>query len=600
VSAAARRAAHLVGAWCRVLVGALADAGVRDVVISPGSRSTPLVLALSGQAGLRLMDVVDERSAGFVALGLARVTGRPAALVCTSGTAGAHYLPAVIEASMAHVPMLVVTADRPQELQACGAPQTIDQVRLFGVHARAFLDAGDPAPSALRAAARMASQAVHATLWPVPGPVQLNVRARKPLEPGPPVDGDEASAALAALEAAVRARPPTRALPPALVPAPEAIGALADALRGGARGLLVAGPMLPGVAPPPRAALALSARAGYPLLAEATSNLRFAGTPPGGVAVVDAFPALLADPGFRAAHAPDVIVELGAPATAGAYAAFLEAHPGARRFVLAPHGWNDPHGTAEALILGDVAAALEAVTAALGPGGPADPDWARRWARAGAAARRAVEAAVDGEEPALSEAVVVARALAAAPRGAWLVLGNSLPVRHADLHGAPGVAELRVLSQRGASGIDGLLSGAAGAALAAGAPVLALVGDLAALHDLGGLAACRAVRTPLVLLVLNNDGGRIFEQLPVAGLGLDPGVIARFTTPHGLSLEGAAATFGLPHRAVRDEAALGRALAEALERPGATLVEAHVPPHGAAALSRRLAALVRAELDRDG
>jgi 2-succinyl-5-enolpyruvyl-6-hydroxy-3-cyclohexene-1-carboxylate synthase len=602
------RARHLVGAWCRVLVDALHQAGVREVAISPGSRSTPLVVAIAEHPGLRAVDVVDERSAAFFALGMARVTGRPAALVCTSGTAAAHYFPAVIEAASAHLPLLVLTADRPLELQGCGAPQTIDQVRLFGEHARAFFDLGapDPSPGALRALRRTAAQAVLAARWPTPGPVHLDVRAKKPLEPGPPVPGDPECEALEARLAALARASVTRAAPPVTLPADEALAAVVEAVVEHPRGLIVLGPAQPGRGAVAEEILQLSARTGYPVLAEASSQLRFrldASAHPDAV-VLDAFPWLLGAPLVRERLRPEVILQLGAPPTLGSYAALLEAAPDARRFVLAPHGWNDPFSSAEALVLAELEASVPALLASLDgvERGPEELDWGERWAAADRRARAELDGVLtERSDERLGEAEVVAQAIAAVPEHGLLVLSNSLPVRHADAYARGRAAGPTVLSQRGASGIDGLGSGAAGAAFASGAPVLALLGDLAALHDLGGLAVCRMIQTPLALVVINNDGGRIFEQLPIAERAAErpdgAALLARFTTPQGLDFSGAAAMFGLPYRPVRDRGALADALAEALARPGPTLIEAFVPPGGARALQRTLAARVEASLE---
>jgi 2-succinyl-5-enolpyruvyl-6-hydroxy-3-cyclohexene-1-carboxylate synthase len=543
--------------WASRLLGALAESGLRDVVVSPGSRSTPFVLAAARDGRLRLHDVIDERAAAFFALGQARASGRPSLLLCTSGTAGAHYLPAVIEAALTWTPLLVLTADRPVELQGCAAPQTVDQVKLFGAHARAYFELGAAEPATLAAVRRMAAQAVATALHPLPGPVHLNARARKPLEPR---------------EGPLLPPPPavTRVFAPRALPSSEAVAALVDACRGARRGLVVCGPAPLG---PRREIAALAARAGFPLLAEAASQLRFAD-----VVSCDGFAALLRVEWFRRDFAPDLVLQFGAPPTASAFAGFAS---GAARFVVAPHGWNDPESSATAMVQADAIETARAVAAALAPTHPGD--WAERWRAANALAWRALDAVVDAGP--LNEAQVARETVRSVPRGGLLMLGNSLPLRTVDQYCRSALAECGVLSQRGANGIDGLVAGAAGAA-STGRPVTLLVGDVSLLHDLGGLAL--AARAPLTVVAVHNGGGRIFEQLPA----LPAEALAHFTTPHGLGFAHAAALFGLRYARVESRGELARALAA-----GGALVEAVVPPHGAAELQgaavRQIAAALR-------
>lgn len=603
---------NLLGEWAGVLIESLADAGIRDVVISPGSRSTPFVLAAAACPRLRCHDAIDERAAAFFALGQARVTGRPSLLLCTSGTAGAHYLPALLEASYAHVPVLALTADRPHELQGCAAPQTLDdQARLLGGSVRRAFDLGPPEPAeeALLALRRIAAQAVLATRHPLPGPVHINARARKPLEPQAPQTDEEL--ALAGRARAVLGRPIPRAHPPRLVPSPEAVAELVDACAcaggGGRRGLIACGPAPLRSAEDRQALLALAAATGFPLLAEAASQLRFTRRPPE-VLCGDAFDLFLRDPALRARLAPDLILQIGAPPTSSSFDALLRAEaPGdrhrhrPRRFVLAAHGWNDPQSRAEALVLappGETARCLLDVLGSARPGGGVDPGFQQLLRQAEAGAWRAVAALLD-EEPD-GELALVRAAVAALPPGALLVLGNSLPIREVDAACPGALCEVEVLSQRGVSGIDGLVSGAAGAASVAGRPTALLCGDVSFLHDLSGMHLLRAAaanEAPLSIVVINNGGGRIFETLPVAAAA-DPAALRRFTTPHEADLSGAARTFGLPFARVHDAAALRAELGRALAgdaRQGATLIEAVVDPGSAGRGQRRLMELMRQE-----
>ncbi|MEO8801699.1 MAG: 2-succinyl-5-enolpyruvyl-6-hydroxy-3-cyclohexene-1-carboxylic-acid synthase, partial [Polyangiaceae bacterium] len=263
--------------WAETLVGALVAAGVTDIVVSPGSRSTPLVLAAAARTNVRCTVVVDERSAAFFALGQARASGKPSVLICTSGTAAAHYFPAVIEASTAFVPLVVLSADRPWEDRETGASQTIDQVKMFGRYVRLFVDIGppDPSPAAFKALTRIAAQSVHAALAPTPGPVHLNVQLRKPLEPAI-VNGREA---WEDVRDALVARAPTAiSLSTAPMVDEPTLDRIADACARASRGVIVAGPLPIATNADREAIFALARTLGFPLLVEHTSQLRFGAT----------------------------------------------------------------------------------------------------------------------------------------------------------------------------------------------------------------------------------------------------------------------------------------------------------------------------------
>ena len=410
--------------WARALVDALVDAGVALCVLSPGSRSTPLAAALARDTRVRLVTVIDERTAAFYALGVARATGRPAAIACTSGTAAAHYLPAIVEASAAGVPLVAITADRPLDLQACGAPQTIDQVGMYGGFPRAALDLGAPEASALafRAMRRKVLHAVALARGPRLGPSHLEVPLRKPLEPVEP-----ATAAELALASAVTARsgePAFAAAVPSLAADPAALDALAGAIAREPRGAILAGAMPLAFGAARDRVLALAARTGYPIVAEAGSQLRF-GPRPAGVAFVDHLELVLA---AGSAPAPAIVVQVGAEPVAAGWTAL----PG-ERWVLATE-WRDPDSTARAVILGDPAASIAGLVDRLAP--RAMSDFARAWLAADARAASAIDRAIAAHPR--SEVAVLRAALTAMPAGATLQLGNSLPVRVVE-H-APGAA----------------------------------------------------------------------------------------------------------------------------------------------------------------
>ncbi|MBL9018748.1 MAG: 2-succinyl-5-enolpyruvyl-6-hydroxy-3-cyclohexene-1-carboxylic-acid synthase [Myxococcales bacterium] len=545
--------------WCELLAGTLADAGVGTVVISPGSRSTPLVAALARTPGLELATIIDERAAAFFALGAARATNRPAALVCTSGTAAAHYLPAIIEASLAAVPLVAITADRPPELQHCGASQTIDQVKLYGSFVRGAFDLGAPT-SAVRALRRTVVQAVTLARGPHAGPVHLEVPLRKPLEPAPP--STDAEHALAAEARALRGA--VRIAPPSLAPDAAALAELADAIAAEPDGVIVAGALPASF--PRDAVLDLARRAGYPVIAEAPSQLRFG--PRDGVAMIDHADVIPIAQRPR----PKLVVQLGAEPVAASWPAWQAALRGVRRFVLAGPAWADPDGSAH-VILGEV------TTLPCGErrSRVRTDAWLETWrgleARAAAAASAAIERAPT------SETAVLRAALAALPAGASIQIGNSLPIRIID-HVPGGGRAMRVLSQRGAAGIDGLIASAAGATRA-GAPVLLVLGDVSFAHDLGSLLAARAATAPLAVLVLDNGGGQIFAGLPVARANLGAAFESHFVTAPGIDPVAVATALGARGVTAATPAAAATAVAAALATPGVTIIHAPVSVSGA-------------------
>lgn len=581
----------LHSAWARLFVASLASSGVRDVVLSPGSRSTPLALAAAGEPRLRVTVVIDERSAGFVALGLGRASGAPACLVCTSGTAGAHYLPAVIEASESEVPLLVVTADRPWELQGCGASQTIDQRRLFGAFVRHDAVLGEPHPSepALRAVPRVAAFAVARALGPTPGPVHVDAAFRKPLEP---VDaGDEPwMAEVERLRAA--GAPVVRPARPRA--SDEAVADLVELVRASRSALVVAGPARTterGRLPEAVAAFARAARA--PVIAEASSGLRFARGATGMAACPDE---LLASEALRLRLAPDLLIEVGAPPVSAAWGR-LAGRGDRPRVVIGAPRLADPHGTARLVVEGDAPDVLHRAALRLAE---IDDDAAR--ARQGAvatfeAASRVVSSTLVRASAAApwSEGAVARCLVDALPAGAALLVGNSGIARELDAWAGAAPRSLDVLHQRGAAGIDGLIAGAVGTRLAVdpSRPVALLVGDVAAVHDLGSLVVARDAASPLVIVVVDNGGGRIFDQLPIADRPELAADLERlFVTPHGVSVARVAEGLGLASIRVTAPDGLRAAVAEALAAPRATVIEAVVPPRDAGPRRRALAAAV--------
>jgi len=575
--------------WARLLLTTWVQGGVSDVVVSPGSRSTPLVHACTETAGLRCHSAIDERSAAFFALGQARVTGRPTLLLCTSGTAGAHYLPAVIEARYARLPLLVVTADRPPELQDCGAPQTIDQRNLYGTHVHAFHELGmaDPDPAALAGLRRRAARALEQCLAPEPGPVHVNAGLRKPLEPISPATADEWN--LHDLVSRLCAQPIALQTRARRTAEQTAVRDLAKRCRALPRGLIVAGP-----APLEQAGLAADVRAlsqatGYPVMADLASQL--GGGRPGN----SALEGLFSSPQWEAQLRPQMVLQLGAAPTSSHWSKLLSEHQDIERYVVAEFGSNDPWNCATGHLMGgleDTVRSLVAELVSLGPLGESDVPRLQKPVAAALAQLSSVQDGLLADPVGLSsEARTVRELLAGLPQDALLMLGNSLAIRLADLWGGELPEGVAVLSQRGASGIDGLVSGAVGSALASGRPTALLLGDVSLLHDLTGLGlpALAELQCPLLVAVLNNDGGRIFEHLPIHDVdGLDEKQRALWTTPHGRSFEHAARMFDARYVQVDQGCSAAAAFAAAWTQPGLALVEVRVPCDASVRLDAQL------------
>ena len=587
----------LHSAWARLFASALAQCGVAQVVLSPGSRSTPLALALAAQLPCTVLH--DERVAAFFALGQARATGRPSAVLATSGTAPGHWLPAVMEARESGLPLLLLSADRPWEVQQAQAAQTVDQLRLFGHHANAYFELGlpDAHPAALRAVPRIAAQAVLATHYPLAGAVQVNVRFRKPLEPQPS-DGQEPWRPR--LDAITRAGPP-RLLAPRACAHPDAVAQLVDRVRAAPRGVIVAGPLPAALAHTLRPALQrFLAASGFVLLAEATSQLRFGLHATATQASCGAFDALLRSAALRQALRPDLALEIGAPAVSSQWLAWIDGDDAPPRVVLPGQRPADPAGGALAMLLGPVTALLEAATEELLARPPADADpqarsvYRRRW-RAAEDAAWGARMQAQADDGGLHEHHIAPLLRAVLPAGAQLAVGNSGPVRDLDHDLPPDNRALTLLHQRGAAGIDGLVASAAGARSVSQAPTALLLGDVSLLHDAGGLAAAAAVRGPLAIVVVNNDGGRIFERLP---LGRDEALAAArerlFVVPHGRSFDGLAATWGLDYARADTPAGLAAALAQAMQAERAMVIEACPHPGASARREVLLAAMAQA------
>ncbi|HEY9854353.1 MAG TPA: 2-succinyl-5-enolpyruvyl-6-hydroxy-3-cyclohexene-1-carboxylic-acid synthase [Stenomitos sp.] len=524
-------APNLNALWAEVLIETLYAAGVRDVCVTPGSRSTPLAYAVDAHPGIRPFVHLDERASAFFALGLAKATGRPVALVCTSGTAAANYYPAVIEASLSGVPLIVLSADRPLSLRDTGAPQTVDQVRMFGSYVRYYAETPLPetALPALRRLAASAAQACALACSHPRGPVQLNVPFADPLPPLP--SGDPALPSLAAimegtLPYEIRGR---------ILPNERAVSDLAVRLAKLERGLIVAGPEIDEGAAP--WILELARRLGYPVLADLASGVRFRD---GAGAVVCAHSEAILRSQALSGLAPEVVLRVGGLPTSATLNAYLARTAPLVVALQSDFQRHDPEALVTLTLQGEPEETLGRLCNYLAPQ-KAPTSWLERFQQADAAASAAL-GAVTVEA---TEALAVQAAIAAMPRGSAVFLSNSMPIRFADSLCDVAASDLRVLVSRGANGIDGITSTALGIAAGLGRPTLLVTGDVAFLHDLGGLLGARHLSAPFVALVLNNDGGGIFSHLPISQCKdiFEP----YWGTPHGCRFEAAAGMFGFDY-----------------------------------------------------
>ncbi len=587
----------------------VADSGVRHVVVSPGSRSTALAVS-AHRSGLRVWVHHDERSAAFFALGLAHVTRLPAVLVCTSGTAVANYLPAIVEAHHSGVPMLAVTADRPPELRQFGAGQTIDQVSIFGSNCRWFAELPVAGESGCYpdATTRWARRAVAESTGARPGPVHLNWPFREPLEP-PAAPLPLAGARPAPLPLAgprpaplplAGPRPANAGLLAGPRPASaDQAAALVNLALGHERGVLAAGPLDAG--PATVAAISrFAAAAGWPIIAEPTSSLRCPSVDGAIIATADSF---LRNHDLGHHLAPDVIVRVGLSPTTKPLRLWAERERPAHVLLVDPGtDWPDPSYLSTAVIDADPASLFDAAADALGRLrlDRRSSSWVLRWHAADRAAESAIGEGLGLIEDPRVHAPAVVRALARTlPTGSALYVSNSMPVRDIDTYWPPHPA--KVLANRGASGIDGLISSALGVA-ASGQRTVLLTGDLAFLHDFGGLLGARRLGVSLVVVVVDNDGGGIFSFLPIAA-ALDDGYQELFHTPHGHDLNALAEAAGAAVATVSTLSALEPALARAMEEtsgpePRVSVVHVRIDHTHDLAVHRSVQAVVSTALDR--
>jgi len=541
--------------WAETLVEELVAGGVEAVCVSPGSRSTPLTVACAEHPDLRVFSHLDERSSAFFALGRAKRTGEPTPLVCTSGTAAANFHPAVIEAAQTGVPLLVLTADRPPELIDSGANQTIDQEKLYGDAVRWYRDMPEPEaePRKVRMLRTTVARALSNSTGTDPGPVHLNCRFRKPLEPTPVpadhpqgvpddwADGDR-------LAAEGRDGPFVSIGQGSGVLPDAELSAVVSAVDAADRGLIVAGPDDGGLG---GAALeSLASATGFPVLADPLSDLRF-GPHVETMPVVGGYDAYLGTEAVADWPEPDVVLRFGASPTSKPLRHFLR-DADCRQFVVAPSGrWTEATFTASDLLVADPDRTADAVAARVSDA--CDPQWTERFERAEGTHWETVQTGLTGR---YWEGGVLADVTRLAPDPATVFVSNSMPVRDLDRFGRPRAGDLTVCGNRGASGIDGITSTALGAGSATDDPLVLVTGDLAYYHDMNGLLALGRCGVDATIVLIDNDGGGIFHMLPIEDHDTFE---EQFKTPHGLDFEPTGELYDLTFERVPDRAAFADA-----------------------------------------
>ncbi len=585
--------AHANVACARSLLARLVELGVRDVVVSSGARCAPLVLAVSDYTALRVWMHSDERSAAFFAMGATKISRRPTVLICTSGTAGANYYPAVIESSLTHVPLILLTADRPAELHGCGAPQTIDQKELYGRYAKLSATLPTPEVDQSDIATQWAAQAEHAfrtaTDWPA-GPVQLNTPFREPLLPDP--------------EFLERFDPPPPALPSVPFsaghderydhithPAPDVdhVNQLGDLIGAAARCLFIAGPINDTAV---ESVARLSAATGIPLITDVASQLRCSEFPD--ARIVAHADLLVRHAEFESAAQPDLIVRFGGLPTSKALNQWLSTQTPREHVIVSDgHPIADPYRYSTRQVTGRPHDVAQLLLDRFAVGGFTNDICAAEWTEADRRVDRALwEDFASRDE--LFEGAVVADVFAAVESDSIVMLGNSLPIRLGESYASKRDINLRVIVNRGANGIDGVVSTAMGAAAASRQRVVLIIGDVSFLHDIAGLHLLLQRDLNVSIVLLNNNGGGIFSFLPLARH--DAMFEALIAMPHGRTFHSLAHFLGIPYAMPTNPEEFRNAFHDSLGHVGARLIEVRTNRRDTYEISQSIVAMVN-ELD---
>jgi len=558
--------------WCISLLDGLVSAGVTQLVISPGSRSTPLVIAANRHPALRCHVLVDERSAAFFAMGIAGYSMLPVALVCTSGSASANWLPAIVEASQASIPLVLLTADRPWELQACGANQTIDQIKLFGGHVRSFhsLPPAESSPNSLSKLHSLGRQAVTESLWPDAGPVHINMPFREPLVPA------DCDLEVSEVDVSLPARPNMLVRDGQLAFLKQSVS--------GKHGLILCGP---GAQDEVFAAEVsqLAAKLDCPILADPLSDLRFSEYDKS--RIISHY-SLFLSADVRIDE-PAWIIRFGTMPVSKALQTYLAAG-NSQQFAVDNRGrWPDPLNQTNQVLHASPAAFCEQLNNS--DLQPAHSGWCTEWLNLERHCEQLLKSRGNAQP---FEASLIRQLLSSLPDGSLLFSGNSMAIRYLDSYSGKADKALQIAGNRGASGIDGNVSTFLGLATAyeGQGKRVAIIGDLAFFHDMNGLAAAEGLDA--VLIIINNNGGGIFEQLPQKQLS---GFVKYWRTPLHMDFSHAAALYGLPYHEFTDANQFSAVLAQALAEEGVSLIEVITDSGESVRLHQELIAAVGSSTD---
>ncbi|MBJ7271127.1 MAG: 2-succinyl-5-enolpyruvyl-6-hydroxy-3-cyclohexene-1-carboxylic-acid synthase [Ilumatobacteraceae bacterium] len=527
--------AAITATFCATLVDEWLACGVRHAVVSPGSRSTPMALALANRTELQVHIFHDERSAAFAALGIGKASGVPAILLCTSGTAAVEFHPAVVEAHHAEVPVLVCTADRPPELQAVGAPQTIDQQNLYGVAVRKFINADVADDGEANSWRDLAQSAFVSTVGQRRGPVHLNLQFREPLV------GD-------ATELPRRKSAHSSISRPASKVSPRQVKKLCKLLSA-SRGLIVAGPenyLADSV-------IQLAESLGWPVLADPRSKVRVEHR-----LVIAAADSILRDQRFAESHTPDVVLRFGTPPASKVVNTWLANSKATQVVLTTTPTLVDPDRKCALHMQCEIDAVCSELIASITA--RTNTTWLSSWAQAEKLAQVAINAALTNELK-ISEPAIARTIYASMPSNAHLVVSSSMPIRDVEWYGAPRSA-LTVHANRGVNGIDGVVSTAVGVALATNEPTALLIGDVALLHDTNGMLNLNLRNLDLRIFVVDNNGGGIFSFLPQKTTLDEARFEMVFGTPHQVDIEALAKAHNISAQTIESLDDLAMAVAQ--------------------------------------
>lgn len=545
---------ELLTAYLSSFVDEMVKNGVRDVVLSPGSRSTPLALLFAENPEISIYLDIDERSAGFLALGLAKAKKKPVALLCTSGTATANYYPAIIEAFYARVPMIILTADRPYELQNVGAPQTIGQAGMYGGHVKRFIEMDVPESdtSMLQHTRIVGARAVSLAVTQPCGPVHLNFPLREPLLP----NMTDAANYRQQGKAAVSIHRGTLAL------ASSESHSLAETIQKAKKGVIICG-QIESVGMR-EAVTAFAERLGFPILADPLSQLRCGSRTRSNI--IECYDSFLRDEQAASLLQPDLVIRFGPMPVSKALMLWLRKQKAAHFVIDGGLGWRDPSATATEMVYCDEERFCRDMIDLLPKN--ENRDWLGLWRSINEASKAALLSIRD--ENVLSEGKTFIQISDLLPDHSCLFVGNSMPIRELDTFLFACSRDVHVYANRGANGIDGVVSTAVGVSLVRKNTVLA-IGDLSFFHDMNGLLAAKQNHANLTIILINNDGGGIFSFLPQAS---EKGNFeALFGTPHGLDFSNTARLYGADYKNVGSWGDFASAFTHSFAKPGLKIIE---------------------------